>query len=139
MKKSLRILTTLMLCFVLLSSFSVISFAALPESDVQPLYENISNATLSIGFNDTQNEVVGTVTRKTGTTSMAGIITLYKYENNDWTKVGEWENTTTRSTLVVAGTFTAEAGAEYKAVFQITALKGTIVEVERLETTKTND
>ena len=53
--------------------------------------------------------------------------------------VGEWENTTTRSTLVVAGIFTAEAGAEYKAVFQITALKGTIVEVERLEVTGTND
>lgn len=139
MKKSLRILTTLMLCFVLLSSFSVISFAALPESDVQPLYENISNATLSIGFNGAQSEVVGTVTRKTGTTSMAGIITLYKYENNDWIMVGEWEKTTTRPSLGIVGTFTAEAGAEYKAVFQITALKGTIVEVERLEVTGTND
>ncbi|MBQ3590013.1 MAG: hypothetical protein II980_06150 [Clostridia bacterium] len=139
MKKSLRILTTLMLCFVLLSSFSVISFAALPESDVQPLYENILNATLSMGFNGNTGNVAGTVTRKTGTTSMAGIIVVYKYENNDWTKVGEWENTTTRPSLAVVGTFTAEAGAEYKAVFQITALKGTIVEVERLEVTGTND
>ena len=139
MKKSLRILTTLMLCFILLSSFSVISFAALPESDVQPLYENISNAGLSMGFNGNTGNVAGTATRKTGTTSMLGIIIVYKYENNDWTEVGMWENTTTRPSLAVVGTFTAEAGAEYKAVFQITATSPETVEIEFLETTGTND
>ena len=139
MKKSLRILTTLMLCFILLSSFSVISFAALPESDVQPLYENILNAGLSIGFNGNTGNVAGTATRKTGTTSMLGIIIVYKYENNDWTEVGMWENTTTRPSLAVVGTFTAEAGVEYKAVFQITATSPETVEIEFLETTDTND
>ena len=67
MKQAIRILSTLILCIVIFATFSVVAFAALPEADAEPLYENIATGAVTLGFSDNVGTATGVATKKAGT------------------------------------------------------------------------
>ena len=133
-----KIITTLMLCCILISAFSLNVFAQDDDYGVMPCYDNVSRTSLSIIFDGTTGTAKGTATKVTGVDSLEGTIDVYQKVNGQWEYVCSGSNSTTGRSLVVTAVFTAVANAEYKAVFTIIAY-GETTETIVTETTKTND
>lgn len=136
MIKISKSIIAIVLCTICLFSFSTAVFAAENEG-IMPCYENISSATLQIGYSGSVGTVTATATRQTGTTHMAGIVNVYHWENNGWVFVDSFSKESTRNSLVISEDFTAKKGHQYKAVFSITATDATTVETDVLECVKT--
>ncbi len=133
-----KILSIIMLCIICSLSLVVMASAAMPENQIEPLYENLSSATLDIGYYDgTTGLVTATATRKAGTTKMVGVVDVYQWINNDWEFVTSFAKESTRNSLVISEEFSAQQGQQYKAIFTISAIDATLTEVDVLECVKT--
>lgn len=133
MKKSVRILTAVILCLVCVSAFSF-SISA-NDYGIMPCYDNVGDAELLFTFGDV-DQVEGLATRKTGVTSMEGTIDLYEDVDGEWVHIDTFSSSTTGRRLSVTGEFDGVSGTQYKAVFTITAY-GTTTEtivVEQIST-----
>ncbi len=137
MKKTKKLLTTALICVLCVLSLSVTAFAATGNDGVAPCYENISTATIDIGYFDGVGLVTASATRRIGTTKMAGVVNVYESVNGEWVFVASFANESTRASLVVSGEFEAVQGKTYKAVYTITAIDATTVETDVLECVKT--
>lgn len=137
MRKNLKSLLTLAVCFVCLFSFSIISFASTGNDEIMPCYENLSMATVDIGYFDDYALVTGVATRQTGTTKLVGVVNVYGYTNGDWEFISSFAGETTRRSLAISGEFPAEQGVTYKAVFTVSAMSDTLIETDVLECVKT--
>lgn len=132
-----KILSIILLCIICLLSFVVMASAAMPENQVEPLYENLSSVTLQMGFSDGVGLVNATATRQAGTTKMVGVVDVYQWINNDWEFVTSFAKESTRNSLVISEEFSAQQGQQYKAIFTISAIDATLTEVDVLECVKT--
>ena len=137
MRKTKRLLTTALICILCILSLNVTAFAAMPDNGVAPCYDNISTATLDIGYFDGVGLVTASATRQPGTTKMVGIVDVYELVNGEWEFVDSYANETTGPALVVSGEFEAVRGKTYSAVFTISAMDDTTVETDVLECEKT--
>lgn len=137
MRKNLKSLLTLVVCFVCLFSFSIVSFAATGNEGIMPCYENLSTASIDLGFFDDYGLVSCTATRQNGTTQLLGDVNVYEKVNGNWVQVATFSNDTTRYSLAVVGEFPATQGKTYKAVFTVSCVSSTLVETDVLECVKT--
>lgn len=137
MRKNLKSLLTIAVCFVCLFSFSIVSFAATGNEGIMPCYVNLSTADIDIGYFDDYGLVSCTATRQTGTTQLLGVVHVYESINGDWELVSSFSGDTTRRSLVVSGEFPATQGKTYKAVFTVSCVSPTLVETDVLECVKT--
>ncbi|MBQ4584959.1 MAG: hypothetical protein IJA82_01995 [Clostridia bacterium] len=137
MRKTKRLLTTALICMLCILSLNVTAFAAMPDNGVEPCYDNISTATLDIGYFDDVGLVTASATKQLGTIKMVGVVNVYESVNGEWEFVDSYANESTRGSLVVSGEFEATLGKTYKAVFTISAMDDTTVETDVLECVKT--
>ena len=137
MRKKLKFLLTIVVCFVCVFSFSIVSFAATGNEGIMPCYENLSMAGIDIGYFDDYGLVTGVATRQTGTIQLLGVIHVYESINGDWELVSSFSGDTTKRSLAVSGEFPAEQGKTYKAVFTVSCVSSTLVETDVLECVKT--
>lgn len=137
MKKLKKSLLAVVLCVVCLLSFSIVSFAATGNEGVMPCYQNLSSASIDIGYFDDYGLVTCTATRQTGTTQLLGVVNVYELTNGEWEKIASFSNDTTRYSLAVTGEFPAVQGKTYQAVFTVTCVSSTLVETDVLECVKT--
>lgn len=137
MRKTKRLLTTALICMLCILSLSATAFAAMPDNGVAPCYDNISTASIDIGYSNGVGLVTGTATRQPGTTKMVGVINVYELVNGEWEFVASYANESTRPSLAVVGEFEAVRGKTYSAVFTISAMDDTTVETDVLECEKT--
>ena len=137
MKKTKKLLTTVIICILCILSLSVTAFAATGNDGVAPCYENISTADLDIGYSNGTGIVTATATRRIGTTTMAGVVNVYESVNGEWVFVASFANESTRASLAVSGEFDATQGKTYKAVYTLTAIDATTAETDVLECVKT--
>ncbi len=113
--------------------------AKMPDGGiVSPQWEYMSNADVSISFTGTSGKASVTVVRiYQVTTELAGTITVYKQVGEDaWEYVASNSGSSVRS-LSVSVDFTAEKGATYKAVADITAYGSTGSESDTISDTAT--
>ena len=137
MRKKLKFFLTFAVCFVCVFSFSMVSFASTGNEGILPCYENISTATIDIGYFDDYGLVTGAATRQNGTTQLLGVLNVYENTNGNWQLVASFSGDTTRRSLVVSGEFPATQGKTYKAVFTVSCVSPTLVETDVLECVKT--
>ena len=112
--------------------------AKMPDGGiVSPQWEYMSTADVSISFTGTSGKASVYVSRiYQVTTELAGTITVYKQVGNTWEYVASNSGSSTRS-LSVSVEFTAEKGATYKAVADITAYGSTGSESDTISDTAT--
>lgn len=132
-----KFITTLILCCMLISTFSFTAFAQ-DDYGVMPCYDNVSRATVDISFSGTTGTAKGTAIKYSGVGNLEGTITVYKKVNGQWTYVCSNSNSTTGRSLTVSSSFTATANVEYKAVFTVVAY-GTTTETISIDTTAINN
>ncbi len=132
-----KFLTTLILCCLLISTFSFTAFAQNEDYGVMPCYDNISRATINIVFSGNTGTAKGTAIKLTGVGDIEGTIDVYQKINGQWVYMCSGSNSTTGRSLSVTVNFAAAANVEYKAVFTIVAY-GTTTETIETETTATN-
>lgn len=137
MRKNLKSLLTLAVCFICLLSFSIVSFASTGNDGIMPCYVNLSTADIDIGYFDDYGLVSCTATRQNGTTQLLGVVNVYEKVNGNWVQIAAFSNDTTRYSLAVVGEFPATQGKTYKAVFTVSCVSSTLVETDVLECVKT--
>ncbi len=121
---------TLFMAVILLMTLSLSVCAALPEASV-PLWDNINKMETLITFDGTDGFAKGTLTAKSGTTSITGTLTVYKQISSDeWEYVGSDNDTVSGKYLSLYVEFTGEPGEYYKAVFEVSVTGNGIIEPE---------
>lgn len=132
MKKTTKILVTVLLALAMIIPAAVPAFAAIPET-VQPRWTSIATIQLDMTFDGADGNATG-VARKQGTaTNIEGTVTVYKQVGNDWVYVEDTYAQKSVGTLIVSVDFYAEEGTTYKMVFEVTAYTGNAAETETIE------
>ena len=130
---------TLVLIMSTVLSFSLPSFAALPENNtIEPLWSNISMINLYFIFSDDVDMACGEVYRKTTATLIEATLTVYRKEGFRWVTVASNTASSTIS-LGIDTEFNAIEGATYKAVLDVTAYGTSATDTQTLTEIDTND
>lgn len=137
MKKTVKITVMLLLVLAMIAPATVSMFAAQPEA-VQPRWTSIATIELDMTFVGTSGNATGLARKQSTATNLEGVLTVYKLVGNDWVFVGDTFGEKPVGTLGLSVDFTAESGATYKAVFEVTAYTGNDAETETVEYTETN-
>jgi hypothetical protein len=124
MKKRFVLLVVAVLIFQILSATFV--FATF-DNQIQPMYLNTDNLSVSLLFSGKQGYVTCKVEGATGTTKIDATVTIYKKNFwGSWVETGNsWNYSVSDDNLSENETFTAESGKEYKAVLSANVLNGT--------------
>lgn len=111
----------LVISVLLLISMPMSITAAIPEATIQPLWENMSSANVTLGFAGATGTATASVIRIPNvTTEIEGTLTVYEVDGNDWIYVDSVSKSSTR-TLGIELEFDATPGVEYVAVLEVTA------------------
>ena len=115
----------LILFFIIVFSavlLAVSANAAVPENDgVMPCWENMSDISLSIGFDGDVGTATISALRVAGvTTSIEATLEVYKKSGSRWVFVDDTSGSSTRA-LFLDLEFDAVEGTQYKAVAYVTA------------------
>lgn len=134
-KVSVVFLTLILACMLALPTFA----AQKPEPEIEPLWDGIASINLTLSFPNGEGSVTATARKKTTANSIAGVLTVYQQNGNDWIYITEWSGSKQIGTLALGGDFTAVQGATYKAVFTVTAYINGTTETEISEYIQTNN
>lgn len=123
-------ITPAFMTLLMLICFMVNTHAALPET-VEPLWDNIQNASIDFFFNNPAS-VVSTITGKTGMTNITATLNVYQQTDNGWTVVGRDYGSTSARSLALRVEYDAVPGATYQAVLNFSVTINGVVETETL-------
>ena len=137
MKRTTKIIVTLLLALVMTIPTTIGVFAATPEQQVQPRWTSIFSIELDMTFVGTEGNALGAARKQSTATNIEGTLTVYKQVGNDWEFVADGYAQKSFGTLAVSVDFYAEEGATYKAVFDVTAYTGSAAETETVDYTET--
>ena len=121
MKKSLKILSFIILCVILSTTLVIPSFAAAPSTEIMPLWDNVNRISMGFGFGDGAGDVSARIIKYSHVTRIEGTIKLYWNNNGQWVYIDEVTNSSTSTLLIVNMSFPATEGVQYKAVLTVTA------------------
>ena len=126
-----RRILAVILTVLTIMTMSANVFAAMPEEQVVPLWDNMNEITVNLVFDD---DDVGTASVKVSrifgvTTSIEGTLTVYRKSGTQWIYVTETSGEA-NGTLYIDVDFNATSGTTYKAVADITAYSSTSSESE---------
>ena len=134
-KRFLRVFVCLLASLML---FSVNVFAVEAEqSSVSPRWVSIFNIDLTLTFHGDIGCVTGSASKKAGASMIEGTLYMYEKVNGQWVYIDQAYKSKTIGTLAVTLEFDVESGAEYKAVFVVTAYTDGVPETETVENIKT--
>lgn len=121
---------TVLMATILFVTLSMSAYAAFPETAI-PFWSNISTLETLITFIDTDGTAKGTLTAKSGTTSITGTLTVYKQTTGgEWEYIGSDNDTVSGRYLSLLVDFYGESGVYYKAVFTVSVTRNGTVESE---------
>ncbi|MBQ8836388.1 MAG: hypothetical protein IJ002_02640 [Clostridia bacterium] len=132
MKKTKKIILTVLLAIAIIIPTALPTFAAVPET-VQPRWTSIFSIELDMTFVEGDGNASGLARKQSTATNIEGTITVYKQVGNDWVFVGDSYAQKAVGTLCISVDFPAEEGATYKMVFEVTAYTGSAAETETVE------
>ena len=121
MKKSLKILSFIILCVILSTTLIIPSFAAAPSTEIMPLWNNVNRITMGFAYDGNDGNVVATVIKYSHVTRLEGNMKVYRNNSGTWEFIGEWNNSSTSTVLILNAHFPATEGVQYKAVLTVTA------------------
>ena len=130
MKKT--ILTLLALVMLLASVTVIPANAAVPDPGeiVAPMWDNTAMINIAMSFfEDGNGYAEGTVTGKSGVTSIVTDIVVYKKVGTYWIKIAENQTVTNGRSSGFYCQFPATPGVTYKALYVITVTKNGVDEV----------
>ena len=120
-----------------LLSFSLTSFAELPgNSEISPLWLNISAMDLDFYFSEDIGTASGIIYRKLSATLIEATLTVYRKEGFRWVTVASQTESSTIS-LGIEVEFNAKEGATYKAVLDVIVYGTSVDETETITETVT--
>ncbi|MBE6891767.1 MAG: hypothetical protein E7481_07060 [Ruminococcaceae bacterium] len=120
-----------------LLSFSLTSFAALPgNSEISPLWVNLSAMDLDFYFSGNTGTASGEIYRKLSATLIEATLTVYRKEGFRWVTVASQTDSSNIS-LAINVEFNAIAGATYKAVLDVMVYGTSVDETETITETVT--
>ena len=124
MKKRFVLLVVAVLIFQILSATFV--FATF-DNQIQPMYLNTDNLSVSLVFIGEQGCVECEVNGISGVTKINATVTIYKKNFwGRWVETGySWEYSVSQRLLSTTEYFEANSGTEYKAVLSANVLNGT--------------
>ena len=124
MKKRFVLLVVAVLIFQILSATFV--FATF-DNQIQPMYLNTDNLSVSLVFIGEQGCVECEVNGISGVTKINATVTIYKKNFwGRWVETGySWEYSVSQRLLSTTEYFEANIGTEYKAVLSANVLNGT--------------
>lgn len=127
MKKILMLICVLgMLCCL---TNSIYAAEVVP---IVPQWENVKTATCALTFDGSTGEIEVYIFGNAGTTSISGILTLYRGN----TEIDSWNISGTR-TASVSDTFTGVSGSTYKLVLDVDVTRNGVVEnIEKEDSAK---
>ncbi|MBQ7358251.1 MAG: hypothetical protein IJW65_05910 [Clostridia bacterium] len=139
MKKTTRIITTLILAIALCVGASVSTFATDVETAaVQPRWVSIGHVSHEMTFSDAGNGNVTAVAMKQSTaTSIEATLTLYKKIGSYYYFVDSVSGSKTIGSVALSIDFPCTSGVTYKSVLMVTAYTGSDAESEMFEVIRT--
>jgi hypothetical protein len=114
MKRLMILLLTVCIC----GGLCIQAYALAP--DVSPLWNNIIKLSNRIVFDGTNGSAYGSVSGKSGTSSISGTLTVYRQSGSSWIYVDSTSGTSSNTILSLGCDFTAVSGGYYKSVFEVT-------------------
>lgn len=139
MKKTTKIITTLILAIVLCVGASVSTFAAAVETaSIQPRWTSIGSVSHDTTFSETGNGNTYAIARKQSTaTSIEATLTLYKKIGSSYYFVDSVSGSKTIGSVALSIDFPCTSGVTYKSVLMVTAYTGSDAESEMFEVIRT--
>ena len=136
MKKTQKIIFTLLLTVAIILPATVGAFATSPER-VQPRWASIATIELDMTFDGDDGNASGAARKQSTATNIEGELMVHERVGERWVYVSDGYAEKPVGTLAVSVDFPAEEGSTYKAVFTVTAYTGDDAETEVVEYTET--
>lgn len=131
-----RLIMVFVLCIAMLMPMTVSAAVVSPENEIVPCWEYMNDMDVKLTFSGTSGTAKGTVKKISGiTTELTGTLYVYRKVGTSWIFVDSEAKTSTQ-TLSVELNFVAAKGAEYKAIFRVTATGVGGSETDSTSTTK---
>ena len=131
-----RLIMVFVLCIAMLMPMTVTAAVIDPGSEIVPCWDYMSDMDVTLTFSGTTGTAIGTADKMAGvTTELTGTLYVYRKVGTSWTIV-DVESKTSTQTLSVELDFVAAKGAEYKAIFRVTATGNGGSETDSTTTTK---
>lgn len=128
MKKSFKIMATLMAVLSLVMCMAMPIQAAVVDNQIQPQWDNAATLTLSLGFPD-YGYAEATIVGKSGVTKIVVDVYVYRQSGSSWIYVTEGHKTINGMYGTFSCQFTPVNGAYYRADYTFTLTKGSVNEV----------
>lgn len=98
--------------------------------DLSPMWNNIFKLSNRIVFDGTNGNANGSVSGKSGTSSISGTLTVYRQSGSSWIYVDSVSGTSSTTTLSLGLDFAAISGGYYKSVYEVSVTINGISESE---------
>ena len=134
MKKSISLILTLVM---FLSMGIYTNAATVPESDIMPLWDNISSLTNAFSFSGSIGTVDSEIYGDAGTTVTGNLKVYRQTSSGSWSLAGYDSGSSDTRSLVLTANFSAVSGAYYKAVLTATVYKDGVGETATRTSYKT--
>ena len=128
MKKSFKIMVTLMAVLSLVMCMAMPIQAAVVDNQIQPQWDNTATLTLMLEFPG-DGYAEATIMGKTGVTKIVADVFVYRQSGSSWVYVAETHKTINGMYGIVSCQFTPINGAYYRAEYTFTVTKGGVDEV----------
>ena len=136
MKKFTKITLAVLMTLAMMIPATVGAFAATPQR-VEPRWTSIFSIEIDMTFDGTEGNALGVARKQSTATNIEGTVTVYKRVGHSWIFVADGYAQKSVGSLIVSVDFVAEAGATYKAEFEVTAYTGSAAETETVSYTET--
>lgn len=123
-----KIISIVMAAVMLMCYGMTVNAATVPESEIMPLWDNITTVTNSISFSGTKGTVDCEILGDAGTTVSAQVKVYRQTASGAWSYVGGDSGSSTTRSLYLTVNFTAKSGAYYKSVLTTTVYKNGVGE-----------
>ena len=138
MKKTTKIISTLILALALCVGATVSTFAAAIETPtVQPRWTSIGSVSHDITFSAGNGNAYGIAKKQSSATSISATLTVYKKVGSSYVYIDSASGSKTIGSLVLSIDFPCTSGTTYKSVLTVTAYTGNSPESETFEVIKT--
>lgn len=139
MKKTTKVITTLILAFALCIGASASTFtAAIENASVQPRWTSIGHVSHDMSFSTTGNgNATGVALKQSTATSISATLTVYKKVSFAYIYIDTVSGTETVGSVVLSIDFPCTSGRTYKSELTVTAYTGSEAETETFEVKKT--
>lgn len=118
-----KILSIVMALVMLVSFGMTVNAVTVPESEIMPLWDNITTVSNSISFNGTKGTASCEIYGDAGTTVTAQIKVYRQTTSGAWSYVGGTSGSSETRLLNLTVNFTGKSGYYYKSVLTTTVYK----------------